>query len=197
MAGKASAMPLEAVLCPNCSSLVAGEPVVCARCGYRSTAAREYFWIYLGGAAFVFFGFLVGAVGIGLEGTAAGHWSRGFEGWFPAVVWPRGYVWLGFLVVGICLTGCGLGITKRSRAACGLLLALLGAEAAQAALAVAGILGAGPPAALPAAVLGAAAVFLALALRIGLALLKTPRRAGLPHLLSRRQTAGGDPESAA
>ena len=103
--------------CPNCNAPVDSEPVRCRRCGYRSEMAREYLWLYLGGGAITLLGFAHGVAGVLAEGAGPDHWSRGYRGWFPLEPWPAEHHWLGFLVVGIALTLCGLGITRRRREA--------------------------------------------------------------------------------
>jgi hypothetical protein len=113
------------VSCPNCSAPVEREPVECAQCGYRSSMATEYFWLYLGGSVFVLAGFVLGALGVIAEGASPGHWSELYRGWFPLAPWPAGHGWLAFIVLGIAWTILGLGVTRRRRDALAALLVLL------------------------------------------------------------------------
>lgn len=103
--------------------------------------AREYFWIYGGGALLVLVGFAAGAAGVLLEVSGPRSWSRRLEGWFPLEPWPAGYQWLAFLVVGIVLSVAGIGITRRRASAWGSAAALLLYEAAWTILALLGLRG--------------------------------------------------------
>lgn len=162
--------------CPNCSLAAEEEILACPRCGYRPELAREYLWIYLGGCGVVFLGFVVGAVGIACEGVGPRHWSHVFHGWYPLFPWPANYTWLGFLLVGIVLTGCGLGITRQKRPAC-IGLAGLGAyESTLSGLALVGVLENSAAATAAAMTLVIAIALTLLACRLGLAFRRTPAR---------------------
>ncbi len=180
------------VHCPNCSALIIEEPARCERCGFEPALSGEYLWIYAGGSLVILLGFVVGAFGIVLEGVGPAHWSLLFEGWCPFAPWPRGSTWIGFLALGIALTGCGLGITRQKRPAWITLCALSLYRIVLAALAAGGLLGSLESSVPALAAIGIETLVLGLLLRIGLAFLRTPARG-----FSNRQASRAPSESAA
>ena len=165
--------PQGEVRCPNCSAPRAGATWPCGVCGYRPERAREYFWLYIGGAAFMVLGFLLGGAGVLLDEVGSGHWSRAYR-WFPFFPWPESYHWLGVLIAGITLSVGGLGLTRHFRSAWWLLVAFVVHELVLAAAATMGMLGDGArggPAFAVASLIG-----LGLLARLALALRRTPSR---------------------
>ena len=162
--------------CPSCGAPVAGEPPACSACGYRPETAREYFWLYAGGAAVILVGFVLGAAGVALQGASPGGWRLSFQGWFPIGPWRGDLHWLSFLVAGILLTLAGLGMTRRLPAAWIAAAAATAWATAWTVLALAGVVGAAGAPAVAAALLPAEALLLLLLLRIGISFLRTPRR---------------------
>ena len=181
--------------CPNCSSPIAAEPVQCSVCGYRSDRAREYLWMYLGGAVFIAVGFALGAFGVACEGAAPGHWSRELA-WFPLAPWPEFYHWLAFLVTGIGFTLGGLGLTRRRWSAWLFLLLLTLYEAGLAAAAAAGMIDAAASRGNALILSLAAATLCLLLIRIGAAFGRTPIRDAARLQELARQAHGGEREAA-
>ena len=177
------------LLCPNCGSPVDSAPVRCARCGYRSEMAGEYFWLYAGGCIVILAGFLLGALGIAIEGAPPGHWSRTFDGWFPIAPWPSSHRFLAYLVLGVALTGCGLGITRRKPAAWLALLAIALYELAMTVPMLPPLRGEHGGSRWVVVVLGGEILLLLLAARMGIALRRTPRA------FCHRHSAAGHRES--
>ncbi|MEM7233664.1 MAG: hypothetical protein AAF517_15925 [Planctomycetota bacterium] len=99
-------------ICPNCSEASASEPDECSRCGYRGSLAREYFWLYIGGATFIVFGFAYGLLSLSVHDAPEDHWSAPFRSWYPLGGWILTYHWLAFLSEGIVFTLSGMGITR-------------------------------------------------------------------------------------
>ena len=162
--------------CPSCGAPVAGEPPSCSACGYRPETAREYFWLYAGGAAVILLGFILGAAGVALQGAPPGGWRRALEGWFPIGPWRGEGHWLSFLVAGIALTLAGLGVTRRMPAAWLAAAAATAWATAWTVLALTGVVGAAGAPAVAAGLLPAEALLVLLLLRIGISFLRTPRR---------------------
>jgi hypothetical protein len=161
------------VHCPSCGAPAAGDPPACSACGWRTQTAREHLWLRAGGSAVILLGFVLGAVGVAIQGAPPGHWSESLAGWFPIGPWGGAHHWLSFLVAGILLTLAGLGVTRRLPAAWLAAAAAVVWEAGWTVLALSGLAGrAGAPAA-AGALLAAEGIFLLLVLRIGLALLRT------------------------
>ncbi len=170
------AAPTPRLHCPNCSGTVERQPIVCDACGYRSDMASEYLWLYAVGGFVLLLGMATGVAGVMIQGNARGAASGALEGWFPLGPWPRDFHWLAVLVAGILLTLVGMGLTRRFRSAywAGLVLVVfeivftgrkLVAEA--------------PPPQAPAlagTLLAVEVVFLAVLVRVGIALRRTPPR---------------------
>ncbi|MBI4600640.1 MAG: hypothetical protein HY721_01640 [Planctomycetes bacterium] len=192
-------------LCPNCSAPLDAAQAACGRCGYRPDLGWEYLWLYSGGIAFVVLGFALGALGVLAEGAGPEHWSRACAGWFPLVPWPSSHHWLAFLVAGISLTLCGLGVTRRRLDALLGLLLVLSWVTAGSVLAACGLAGSGGARSAALGVLAVEVPLLLLALRVALAFRRTPRRpnstppelGGRSPELRDRQPAPGGRESGA
>lgn len=162
--------------CPNCNSPVDSEPVRCDVCGYHADLAREFFWLYLGGATIVLLGLAIGSLGVALDGAGPDHWSRSLRGWFPLAPWPGSHHWLAFLVVGIVLTVSGLGITRRRLFAWFGLSALVLYQLLWVLLASVGLAGPGDVSGLSTVLGGGGVLLVALLARLGLAIRRTPER---------------------
>lgn len=182
------------VACPNCSQPLEAEPVVCPRCGYRRELAGELLWLYAGGSTFLVIGFVLGLAALAVEGRGTDHWSHALDGWFPWfpwvtgvpgfpwvtwAPWPPSHAWIAYLIVGIGLSVCGLGLTRHRRSAgCALGVLLAGAATGAVwALARQGSAAGGAPGSpAPWIVLAAALSLFLLLLRCFLALRRTPPR---------------------
>ena len=162
--------------CPNCNSPIDSDPARCEVFGYRSDLVREYFWLYLGGAAIVLLGLATGSLGVTTQGAGPGPWSRSLRGWFPRAPWPESHHWLAFVVVGILLSVSGLGITRRRPFAWIGLTALVSYQLLWIVLATAGLAGRGDASGSAAILGGGGVLLLALLARIGVALRRTPER---------------------
>jgi hypothetical protein len=179
--------------CPNCSASLSDAPRACPRCEYRPENAREYFWLYASGMAFIALGFALGAMSLIVADGARDHWSRRFDGWFPLAPFSGEDLWIAFLLAGILYTLAGLGLTRHFWSSWYL---LLGLATWQAVVSSRELL-IGEPEALgtradtwtKSIVLIAALGVLALAARVGIALKRTP-----PRDIRRLQTVIGDRE---
>ena len=166
------------VHCPNCGAeasarIGSASPEPCPACGYSGRNAREYFWLYGGGAAVILLGFGLGAAGVFLQGVPPDHASRRLGGWNPIPLWPEDWYWLAFLVAGILYTLAGMGITRRRWAG---LAAFAGTAAVGAAGAMLALAGARGGEGIAGALLASHAILVALAARLWLSFRRTPPR---------------------
>jgi len=189
----------ESVRCPNCGQKVASEPIRCLICGYRSESAGEFLWLYVTGALVMLVGLVMGALGVSANPAPVDHWSRALRGWFPLGPWPVSEHWLAFLVSGMLLTVCGMGLTRRKSMSWFVLVVLLAWEAVWTARKlVTDEPRVGSPL-LAAMILFAEVALLLLTLRAGLALCRTPKRDGVAMQRAARETqqarADSDPRS--
>ena len=169
------------VHCPNCGAgAAAGAGAAsadpCPACGYSGRNAREYFWLYGGGAAVILLGFVLGVAGVLLQGAPPDHGARRLGGWYPIPGWPEEWHWLSFLVAGIFYTLAGMGITRRRWSGWAAFTGLAAVGAAGAILALAGAREAEGAAGAAAMLLAAHAVLLALGARLWLSFRRTPPR---------------------
>ena len=164
------------VHCPNCGHPAERQPINCTICGYRSELVKEYFWLYLGGAALILLGAIHVVLGTLSQGSGQDHWSRFFSGWFPLGPWPADSNWFAIVVLGVALTLLGLGFTRHFKWS---FYAGIGLFCGQIFCAVKKLLSGTPENAstfLVLSVLILEVLLLLLVIRLGLALKRTPER---------------------